>query len=514
MERGEIDIARADRAIQFIRGLRHTKGRWAGHPFELLPWQERIIRDVFGTVKDDGLRQYKTVYVEVPKKNGKTELAAAVSNYLLFADGEIGAEVYYAAVDREQAALCYNIASQMVEWSPALSRRAKVIRSTRRIWVEETGSFSRVLSADVKNKHGVNLSGAVIDELHAHPNRDLYDVLSQDSGAGAAREQPLWFIITTAGYDRHSICWELHEYACQVIDGTIDDPTFYGVIYGVPETCDWEDESEWAKANPSIDRIFTLDDLREAYQRAKGNPARESLFRRLRLNQWTASETRWLNVKDWDSCVADIDLADRECYGGLDLSSTTDLTAFALCFPVGDEYHLRTHFWLPGDNIDDREKRDRVPYRQWEREGWLTLTPGNVIDYDRLFADLVEYRAKYRINEVAFDRWGAEMLRQKLVDAGLIMVEFGQGYRSMSSPAKEFERLVLSGRLHHDANPILRWNLDSTVITSDAAGNIKPDKSKSTQRIDGIVASVMALDRAIRHGSGASIYETQGFDSL
>jgi len=513
MERGAIDTAQADRAVNFIRGLRHTKGRWAGQPFGLLDFQEhRIIRPVFGTLRPDGTRQYRLVYIELPKKNGKSELAAAVSNYLLFADGEIGAEVYYAAVDRDQAGLCYNVAAQMVEWSPALSRRAKVIRSTRRIWVPETASFSRVLSADVPNKHGLNVSGCVIDELHAHPNRDLYDVLTQ--GAGEARTQPLWFIITTAGYDRNSVCWELHERVRQKNEGLIDDPTLYGVIYGVPETADWEDPREWEKANPSLGRIFTIDRMMEAYKAAKGNPVQENLFRRLRLNQWTASETRWLNVKEWDECKALLGLEGRDCYGGLDLSSTTDLTAFSLCFPDGDEYHVRTHFWLPADNINDREKRDRVPYQQWARDGWLTLTPGNVVDYDYIIRDMVEYRAQYRINEVAFDRWGAEKLRQQLTDLGFVMVEFGQGYKSMSPPTKEFERLVLSQRLHHDGNPILRWNLDNTVVSTDPAGNVKPNKQAATQRIDGVVSSIMALDRALRHESGPSIYETRGILTL
>jgi phage terminase large subunit-like protein len=515
VETGRIDTRKADRAVGFIKQLRHTKGRWAGQPFDVLSWQDRALRDIFGTLKPDGTRQYRTCYIEVPKKNGKTEIGAGISNYMLFADGEIGAEVYFAAVDRDQAALCYNVAAQMVEWTPALKRRCDIIRSTKRIWVPETASFSRVLSADVPNKHGINLSCGVIDELHAHPNRELYDVLSQEGGAGVARMQPLWFIITTAGYDRNSICWELHEYARQVIDGTIDDPTFYGVIYGVPEDADWEDEREWIKANPSIDRIFTIEDLREAYRRAKGNPVRENMFRRLRLNQWTASETRWLNVKDWDACVVDCELLKGiPCYGGLDLSSTQDLTAFALCFPQGEEYHLRVHFWLPADGINDKEKRDRVPYQQWARDGWLTLTPGNVIDYEYILRGLQEYRARYNVREIAFDRWNMELLRQRMGADEFTMVEFGQGFKSMSPAAKNFERLVLSGKVHHDANPILRWNLDNTVVEIDAAEGIKPSKRKSTQRIDGIVASVMALDRALRHEGGPSIYETQGIDVL
>jgi len=371
-----------------------------------------------------------------------------------------------------------------------------------------------VLSADVPNKHGLNLSGAAIDELHAHPNRDLYDVLSQEGGAGAAREQPLWWIITTAGFDRHSICWELHEYTRQVNAGIIEDPSWYGVIYGVPEDADWEDEAEWVKANPSINQIFTIDDLRDGYRRAKGNPRKEAQFRRLRLNQWTASETRWLDVKDWDDCYQLVGLEGRECYGGLDLSATQDLTAFSLAFPDGDEFHIRTHFWLPEDKINDREKRDRVPYQQWARDGWLTLTPGNVIDYDYILADVARLRAKYDIREGAFDRWNMELLQQKLSGDYFPMVAFGQGYKSMSPAAKEFERLVLSRKVHHDGNPILRWNLDNTVVTMDGAGGIKPDKGKSTQRIDGIVASVMAVDRAVRHNENPSVYEERGLLGL
>lgn len=514
METGPIDTRKADRAVNFIKQLRHTTGRWAGHPFNLLDWQDSIIRDVFGTVRPDGTRQYRIAYIEVPKKNGKTETCGALSNYLLFGDGELGGQVYFAAVDRDQASLCYNVAAQMVEWSPALKRRSEIVRSTKRIWVPETGSFCRVLSGEVPNKHGLNVSGCVIDELHAHPNRELYDVLTQ--GAGDAREQPLWFVITTAGYDRHSICWELHEKARQILNGTIEDPTFYPVLYGVPEDADWTDENEWAKANPSLGQIFTIDRLREAYQSAKGNPVEENLFRRLRLNQWTASETRWMDIRQWDACNATaVELEGRDCYAGLDLSSTTDLSALSLVFPYDDHYRTLVHYWLPAEGVNDREKRDRVPYQLWAQQGWLTLTNGPVIDYDDIQKALVEYRAKYRILEVAYDRWGATKLQQTLTDAGFLMVEFGQGYKSMSPPTKEFASLVASKKLLHDGNPILRWNVDNTVVSTDPAGNVKPDKSKATQRIDGVVATIMALDRALRNEhTGTSLYETQGFDSL
>jgi phage terminase large subunit-like protein len=403
----------------------------------------------------------------------------------------------------------------MVEWTPALARRAKVIRSTKRIWVPETASFSRVLSADVPNKHGINLSGAAIDELHAHPNRDLYDILSEEGGAGAAREQPLWFIISTAGYDRNSICWELHERVRQKNAGIIDDPTLYGVIYGVPEDANWEDEREWAKANPSLDQIFGIDDLRTAYQKAKGSPVKENLFRRLRLNQWTASEVRWMDMKHWNACGGQLpDLKGRQCYAGLDLARKTDLTALSLVFPIDGEYFALLHYWMPAEGINDKEKRDKVPYQLWAEQGWLTLTPGNVTDYRYIRDTLAEYRKLYNILEVAFDPWGAILIAGDLTSDGFTMVECRQGFKTMSPPTKELECLVLEGKFHHGDNPVLRWNVDNTVLVIDKVENVQPDKSKSTQRIDGVVATIMALDRALRHGSGVSIYESQGIDIL
>jgi phage terminase large subunit-like protein len=485
---------------------------WAGKRIPLLAWEREIIGDLFGTLRPDRTRQYRLAYLELPKKQGKTSLAARIALYLMAADGEIGAEVYFAASDRDQAGICYRTAKGSVEQAPALASSCKVIDSVKRIVYPSTGSFCQVLSADVHKHHGLNVSGAVIDELHAHPNRDLYDVLTK--GSGEARRQPLYVVITTAGYDRHSICWELHEKARQIEKGIVEDPTFYGKIYGLEDNEDWEDERNWWKVNPSMGHIFPIERMREAYQSAKGNPVEENLFRRLRLNQWTTSETRWMDIRQWDSCRSDlVELEGRECYAGLDLSSTTDLSAVSLVFPYEEHYRTLVHYWLPAEGINDREKKDRVPYQLWAEQGWLTLTNGPVIDYDDIQKQLVEYRAQYRILEVAFDRWGATKLQQTLTDAGFTMVEFGQGFKSMSPPTKEFASLVASRKLLHDGNPILRWNVDNTVVETDAAANIKPAKNKSAQRIDGVVATIMALDRALRH-QGPSIYETQGIDVL
>ena len=491
----------------------HTQGEWAGRKMPLLAWEREVVQDVFGTLRPDGTRQFRMVYLELPKKNGKTTFAARIALYLEYADNEPGAEVYFAASDRDQAGICYRAAKGAVELTPGLLKRSKVIDSVKRIVYPSTGSFCQVLSADVKKHHGLNVSGAVIDELHAHPNRELYDVLTK--GSGEARRQPLYVIITTAGFDRHSICWELHEKARQIANGTIEDPTFYGKIYGLGDDEDWEDEENWRRVNPSLGHIFTIDRLRDAYRSAKGNPVEENLFRRLRLNQWTSSETRWMDIKRWDACKCEpVDLEGRECYCGLDLSSTQDLTAFSMVFPDEQRYRVFVHYWLPAEGINDREKKDKVPYQQWARDGWLTLTPGEVVDYDSIIAQLKEYRRHYRIQEIAFDRWGATKIQQSLSDAGFAMVEFGQGYKSMSPPTKEFMTLVLGKKLIHDGNPILRWNVDNTIISTDSAENIKPDKQKATQRIDGVVATIMGLDRALRHEAGPSVYARRGIISI
>lgn len=329
---------KADRAVAFIEHLCHTKGKWAGQPFLLLPWQEQIVRDLFGIVKENGKRQFLTAYIEVPKKNGKSELAAAIALYLLYADNEPSAEVYGAACDRNQASIVFDVARQMVEMSPALMRRSKIRTAGKRIINYRNAGFYQVLSAETGTKHGLNVSGLVFDEIHAQPNRKLYDVLTK--GSGDAREQPLFFIITTAGNDKNSICYELHIKALHLMAGRKKDYTFYPVVYGLEGEADWTDEANWYKANPSLGHTIQIDRVREAYQNAIENPAEENVFKQLRLNIWTSASIRWIPEQVYDKGNLPIDLDSlrgRMCYGGLDLSSTSDITALVLAFPPRTE---------------------------------------------------------------------------------------------------------------------------------------------------------------------------------
>ncbi len=510
------DEDKADFAVGFIECLCHTKGRWAGQPFKLLPWQEQIVRDIFGTVKADGKRQFTTAYIEIPKKNGKSELAAAIALYMLFADGEASPEVYGAAADRQQAAIVFDVANQMVKLTPALAKRSKILGANKRIVSAFNNGFYQVLSAEVGTKHGLNVSGLVLDEVHAQPNRKLYDVLTK--GSGDAREQPLYFLITTAGNDTNSICYELHQKALDIIEGRKNDPTFYPVIYGAPESSDWTNPKVWKKANPSLGETITMDKVQAACDSARQNPAEENTFRQLRLNQWVKQSVRWMPMEKWDRCNFAVDeesLEGRICYGGLDLSSTTDITAFVLVFPPlddEDKYIILPYFWIPEDTLELRVRRDHVPYDLWQRQGFLQTTEGNVVHYGYIEKFIEELGTRFNIREIAFDRWGAVQMVQNLEGMGFTVVPFGQGFKDMSPPTKELMKLTLEERIAHGGHPVLRWNMDNIFIRRDPAGNIKADKEKSTEKIDGAIATIMALDRAIRCGldTSESVYENRG----
>ncbi len=509
------DKDKADRAVKFIENLCHTKGKWAGKRFWLLPWQEQIIRDVFGIVKEDGTRQFRTAYTEIGKKNGKSELAAAVALYLLYADNEPSAEVYGAAADRQQASIVFDVANQMVQMAPALMKRSKIMGATKRIVNYNNQGFYQVLSAEVGTKHGLNVSGLVLDEVHAQPNRQLYDVLTK--GSGDAREQPLFFLITTAGTDKESICYELHTKSLDILAGRKVDPTFYPVVYGLTDEEDWHDEANWYKANPSLGQTIQIDRVRDAYQEALQNPAEENVFKQLRLNMWVSSLTRFIPEQIYDLGNVPIDedaLLGRECYAGLDLSSTGDITAFVLVFPPRtdiEKYILLPFFWVPEDTIPIRVRRGNVPYDVWARQGYIMATEGNVIHYDAIEKKIEELGKKYHILEIAVDRWNATHVIQNLEGEGYTMVPFGQGYKDMSPPTKEFYKLLMEGNIIHGGHPVLRWMAGNVVVETDAAENIKVTKAKSPEKIDGIVATIMALDRAIRNqGNNSSVYDERG----
>ncbi|HFI0146323.1 TPA: terminase large subunit [Streptococcus suis] len=513
------DEAKADRAVTFINNLSHTKGKWAGKRFDLLPWQEQIVRDLFGIVKEDGNRQFLTAYIEIPKKNGKSELAAAIALYLLYADNEASAEVYGAACDRNQASIVFDVAKQMVQMSRPLEKRSKIMGATKRIVNYSNAGFYQVLSAETGTKHGLNVSGLVFDEIHAQPNRHLYDVLTK--GSGDAREQPLFFIITTAGTDRNSICYELHTKALDILNGRKKDTSFYPVVYGLSDEDDWNDEANWLKANPSLGHTIGIDRVREAYQQALDNPAEENVFKQLRLNMWTSSSVAWIPehvyAKGNDPIQYD-SLRGRSCYAGLDLSSTSDITAFVLVFPPRFEeenYIVLPFFWLPEDTLELRCRRDHVLYDVWERQGYIKTTEGNVVHYgfiEKFIEDLSEI---YHIKEIAYDRWNATQMVQNLEGMGLTMVPFGQGYKDMSPPSKELYKLMMEGKIQHGGHPVLKWMGQNVVMRQDPAGNIKPDKEKSVEKIDGIVALIMGLDRCIRHQTDeGSVYDERGILSF
>jgi len=501
------DDATVNRVIQFFeRFVRHVKGEWYGRPFNLLEWQvEDIIRPLFGQKRVTGdmpvelmPRRYTTVYCEIAKKNGKSALLSGLGCWFLRADGEPGAEVYSVAGDTEQAGIVFSSAKAMVEQSPQLSRDLRLYRNTIRY--EGKDSFWRVLSSDARTKHGYNPHAILFDELHVQPNRELWDTLVQGV---AARRQPVVFAITTAGwYDPESICWEQHDYALKVKDGIIEDDTFLPVIYAADRDDDWTDPVVWRKANPSLGITVKTEFLEKECAVAREVPAKQNTFRRLHLNQWTEQETRWLDMGVWDENgdhgdMAIGQLAGQECYAGLDLSTTTDISALALYFHKTRDVVMR--FWVPGDNIQKRSHKDRVPYDAWRRDGLITATPGNVIDYDFIRAEINELGRTYNIRQVAIDRWNATQLATQLAGDGFDIVEFGQGFASMSAPTKELETVLLARRLRHGANPVLRWMASNVAVKEDPAGNLKPDKSKSSERIDGIVALIMALGLASKH---------------
>ena len=499
----------ADRAINFFeKVLTHTKGEYQGKPFLLQPWQEKIISDLFGTLNEDGTRQYRTAYIEMPKKQGKSPIAAGIALYLLMLDEEWGAEIYSAAADRDQASIVYNFAKDMVLNSPVLADKVRIVDSRKRIIYLPTRSTYTAVSADAPTKHGHNVSGLIFDELHAQPNRELWDTLSTGT---AARRQPLTVAITTAGYDRKSLCWEMHEYARKVLAGIFQDPTFYAVIYAAADDDDWEDEAVWHKANPALGTFRKIEHMRSEAEKAKRMPSEQNRFRRLYLDQWTSQESRWIDMRRWDESAGEVfpkDLVREQAYGGLDLARTTDIAAFVLVFPDDEgSFDVLPFFWCPEARVAERTSQG-IPYASWVEQGIVQATPGDVIDYRYIRKKINELGEQYSIQEIAFDRWGATEIIQDLEDDGFPVIPFGQGFQSMSAPSKELEKLVLACRIRHGGHPILRWMMDNVMVKQDPAGNIKPDRAKSKEKIDGVVAMIMGLDRAIR--AKASVYNERG----
>lgn len=502
------DEAAAVHAIQFIQKLRHFKGRtFAGRPFILLDWQLRIITEVFGWKRPDGTRLYREVYIEAARKCGKTTLAAAVGLYLAFEDQEPGAEVYFAAYDKDQAGICYSTARIFAENLPELRDQSVFYNSTKQVLIPTNpGAVIKVLSKESSKQYGLNLHGLIFDELMTQKTREMWEALTTSTGS---REQPLIFSISTAGWNRESVCYEQHQRVRNVHDGASSDPYFFGAIFTSQDDVPWDSEEAWKAGNPSLGSSVKLSVYQEACAKAKNNPPEQNSFITLLVNRWVGQQSRFLPMSDWDACTDEPAIeSGAVVFGGLDLSATTDLSAFVVCSP-GKPVKLRAWLFMPSDNLRERGLRDKAPYDVWVREGLITLTPGNVIDYDFIKAVILQAAEEYTLKEVVFDPYNATQFVLDLEKEGITTRPLRQGVQSISAPAKELLRLTMQHQIAHGGNPVLRWMADHCAVKADEKGNIQLDKHASTSRIDAIAASVMALDSVMRYDSKpkVSVYD-------
>jgi len=512
------DVEAAEHAVQFFeKWLVHTAGEWAGKPFKLLAWQrEEIIKPLFGwKVTKTGCRRFKRVYVEIPKKNGKSALASGLSLYLTGADNEPGAEVFAAATCEEQARLVFDEAKNIVKASKILSAFYKFTKS--QISVPLFNSTFRVLSKAAETKHGLRPHGVIIDELHAHKRPDLYRVLTE--GAGDARRQPVTFIITTSGTSKTTIGWEEHEHAVNVLNGDANDPELLVVIYAADPKDDWKSPATWRKANPSIGVTIKEETVQRACERAIERPSLRDTFKQLRLNIWSSVSSRWLTSAEWDKCRAIVnedDLKGRPCWGGMDLSSTKDIAALVWFFEFNDKFLILPRFFVPMDNVDAREKSDAVNYRRWIKDGHIIATDGNRIDYEAIRRQIAEDAKVFDIRCIGYDSWNASETVGELEKSGLKMVAVPQAFK-LTDAAKQFEKSVAKAELIHPGNPALDWMAENVEVITSAQDNIRLVKPQSataqTKRIDGIVAAVMARERYTRRDDSEpkrSKYESEG----
>ena len=499
--------ANAGFVCDFLECLTVPDGAYAGDPFRLMDWQKDVIREFYGTMRDDeDVRRYQYLYLEIPKKNGKTGIAAGLGLYHTFADGERSGEVYAVAADKDNAGIVFRAALAMLNACPSLKKRSRVVESQRVITDLVSGTVFRVLSSEAYSKHGYKPSCVIFDELHAQPSRELWDIMT--FGAGAARLQPVWIVLTTAGNDpdHKSIGWEVHEKAKNILAARrgdpdhVDNPAWLPVIYGY-EGDDIYNEENWFKANPSLKYGYALkiNQVRQEALDAQQSKPVERLFRWLRLNQWVSTkEEGWLPLDLWDETVDNAPLQTlegRKCYMGLDLSSTTDLTAAALIFPPENGETWRTLFyaWIPQDHMQERERRDHVPFYDWVRRGCVQATPGNAVDYTQVYEDIQRLRKRYKILTLGTDQWNSRMLTQQLMGDGLEVVEIPQNMAGMSPAMKDMERLMRMGQMVHENSPVARWCFGNVRLAVDGNENIKPMKNRSIERIDVTVAWINAV---------------------
>jgi len=512
------------RKIRFSQELRHIEGPLANNhlKIKLEPWQQFIDWCIFGWKrKDTGGRRFTKAYVEVARKNGKTTMAATTAWYCSMMDGEEGPQVYCVATKLDQAKIAWDAIKAQVDYQPLLRTKTKAYKQGLTITIPETHGVIKPIGRDSKTQDGLNPSFVLVDEYHAHPTAEMLNVMQNGMGA---RSQPLMYIITTAGFDKNSPCYQEER---TLVTGLLEkslDPcpeNVFGIIFTLDEGDDWTDESVWIKANPNLGISVNIDFLRNQVTQALALPRKQNDVMTKNFNIWTQATTRWISAESWDECNFEFpDLIGRECYGGLDLSTTTDISAFVLCFPPVDlekKYTFLYRFFIPGDNILERERVDKVPYSLWASQGFVTITPGNVIDYDFIESQVMEDAKDYVVKEIAYDPYNSTEIVNHLSDEGMNMLPFRQGFMSMSAPTKDFEKRVLGKELNHGNNPVIKWMVSCTELKTDGTDNIKPDKPDRTRtgkRIDGVVASIMALDRAVQNQGKSSVYEDRGVRAI
>jgi phage terminase large subunit-like protein len=497
---GKKGLSRAERVIKFCECLPITSGTLAGRKLKLRPWQKEIIEAIYKTNR--GKRSIRTALVSMPRKNGKTQIAAALALcHLLGPEAEPRGQVYSAAADREQAAIIFKEMEAIILRIPEFEKRCQIQSFHKRITDYETGTEYHALSSDARKAHGLSPSFIVYDELAQAKDRELYDNLVTGTGA---RKEPLTVVISTQSPDPNHVMSELVDYGLKIEEGTLSpDPTFHSTIFKAPEDADPWDERTWFACNPALNDFRSLQEMRDFAEQAKKIPTKENVFRALYLNQRVESASRWISSTDFAACVLRElpDLAGRTAYAGLDLASTQDLSALSLCFVPnnGEPFYVLPFAWCPSEAIAERSKRDRVPYDLWARQGFIESTPGGVVDYGFILRRIDELAKQFDLKAILFDRWGSTKIIQEIENRGMTVIEFGQGFASMSPPTKEMEKLILERRIRFPENPALKWCFSNVTCETDSAANLKPSKKRSKDKIDMVTASVMALDGAIRN---------------
>ena len=523
IERHEADLNRDDiyfdheagaAALQFVSILKHTKGKWAGERFEPLLWQQWLIYVLFGWKRKDGSRRFRTAYIEVPRKNGKSTLMAAIANMMFFADNEAGPEVYTGATTTKQSKIVFNESRAMVMNNPALKQHTNVYQHHMTLKYDAVGKFEPT-SREADNMDGLNPSCAIIDEYHAHKTSAIYDVFKSALGA---RRQPLLIPITTAGFNKGAPCYQLRKTCIDILAGKKKDDSFFTMIYAPDDDDDWTLQRTWKKANPSVGETISMEYLKDEFTQAKNNVGEQVNFKTKHLDMWSETSTTWIESAKWDAAanhgINDSHLERWECYAGLDLASTRDITALVMVFVNGEKLFVKPVFFVPKDTIEIRSKADGVAYETWMRQGHLIATPGNVADQNAIQKYIMEMAEKYRIKSIAYDRWNSTMLVTNLLAEGANMQPFAQSYAHMNVPTKTIDSKLYGGELQHDGNPVMSWMIGNVEISQDSSGNIKPDKKRSEEKIDGVVGLAMAIGEWLTDKAQPqeqSVYNNRGF---